>query len=462
MPIDSKQNKNSKTPKELIGQSWKHLKASSIHFWKFLWNAIAWTHKAVDALDKTIGKIWKPSKNKIANFTRNNLIKILVPLTILTYGGVKTVSTNKDVILDQQEAEIVPQGNSKDTMCVVTSKYPIFHDKKITKSAPLTKHYLWLDVSNKNDIIIWDTLIMNPANSLRDLWKIKISKYGSKTIEELDKMNASKMSATDKENFRINHPIDATYLFVVRPYIDGHITKTQVSLDQFIALSEYVVRKTEKDISHYNGGLNAEQQKIFNILKKDISWKSLVAYAMTELCENKESWETNKQLFDLVLQNAWIEFLALVPAEYDPKTSYGLYQFTEYALYDAPDGKRWASIVNKQIADKENKLPGSVIDLHAREDQTKAAYLFGLHNFIFALKNLNDQQVKKLLEHHDTDPDAFMNNMTQLMAMCHHRPADNVALKARILEDFKCDMYRYGKAQTYGKASKVNYEALTK
>ena len=88
-------------------------------------------------------------------------------------------------------------------------------------------------------------------------------------------------------------------------------------------------RKTEKDISHYTGGLNAEQQKIFNLLKKDISWKSLVAYAMTELCENKESWETNKQLFDLVLQNAWIEFLSLVPAEYDPKTSYWLYQFND-------------------------------------------------------------------------------------------------------------------------------------
>ncbi|MBQ5945256.1 hypothetical protein IJL65_02410 [bacterium] len=57
---------------------------------------------------------------------------------------------------------------------------------------------------------------------------------------------------------------------------------------------------------------------------------------MTELCENKENGEFNKQIFDLLLQNSGVNYLSKVPAIYDNKTSYGLYQFTEYALHDVP------------------------------------------------------------------------------------------------------------------------------
>jgi hypothetical protein len=38
---------------------------------------------------------------------------------------------------------------------------------------------------------------------------------------------------------------------------------------------------------------------------------------MTELCENKKNGETNKELLDLLLRNAGVNFLSNVPAVYD-------------------------------------------------------------------------------------------------------------------------------------------------
>jgi|GEM_PF-6341529 len=60
------------------------------------------------------------------------------------------------------------------------------------------------------------------------------------------------MTEDEIEEFRIHYPIDATYLFVVKPYINGKVTKTQMSLDEFINLSEKTIRNTEKDIEDYN------------------------------------------------------------------------------------------------------------------------------------------------------------------------------------------------------------------
>ena len=150
----------------------------------------------------------------------------------------------------------------------------------------------------------------------------------------------------------------------------------------------------------------------------------------------------------------------MVPAMYDKKTSYGAYQFTEYALYDTPNEKRWASKVNKYIKEKENKIPGSVIDLSNIESQTKAAYMFASYNFAIALTKLNDTEIISLLNYYKTNPENFWNNITQLIAMCHHRPVDSKHLKSWIKGNFKKDIYTYGHAHTYGKASKSNYKAL--
>jgi len=39
-------------------------------------------------------------------------------------------------------------------------------------------------------------------------------------MKELDKIDVSKMTESEIEHFRIQYPVDATYLFVVKPYVN--------------------------------------------------------------------------------------------------------------------------------------------------------------------------------------------------------------------------------------------------
>jgi len=86
--------------------------------------------------------------------------------------------------------------------------------------------------------------------------------------------------------------------------------------------------------------------------------------------------------------------------------------------------------------------------------------MFASYNFAFALTNLNNEETTSLLSYYKKNPKFFWNNITQLVAMCHHRPADNKNLKLWIQDDFKKNIYDYGHAKSYGKASNSNYEAL--
>ena len=117
--------------------------------------------------------------------------------------------------------------------------------------------------------------------------------------------------------------------------------------------------------------------------------------------------------------------------------------------------------MNKHLS-SDKKISGSVIDLVSWQDQTKAAYMFALHNIKSAVNKLTEQQAKDLLSYKKSNKENFKNNITQLIAMCHHRPADSDALKKWHAAKYKNDVYLYGKAQTYGKASKTNFKALRK
>lgn len=445
-----------KTPQELIGEAWNDFKDAWIQLLHSTGKTIRWIYKTLDALDKNIGQIWSPANNKIVDFTKNNLIKILLIGSLVTYWWIKTHDYLKNKITKDRETHV--SWNSNELVYVTTKNYPAFRNKKITKSAPLTKHYLWLDVSNRDDIIIWDTLVLHPWKTLHDLRANKLLKYGKKNIIELDTIDVATMTNEEQALFRTKYPIDATYVFNVRPYIEGKVNKTQVSIEEFTSLTEKTIRKTEKDIESYDGALTGKRLELLRIIKQELPWKSILAYAMTELCENKEDWHINTQLFNLLLQNTGIEFLSLIPAMYDPKTSYWIYQFTEYALYDTPKEKRWASVVNKYILDNNNKLPGSVMYLNNWESQTKAAYMFAIYNVALGLGKLTDNEADLLLLYYKKNTTSFIDNITQLIAMCHHRPVDNKALKKWIQDGFKKDIYTYGSAKTYGKASKANYE----
>lgn len=456
-----KKNHN-KTPNELLSESGK----SFIHSWKSLWSTLyhisRGIYKTIDAIDSSIySRLW-PASTTIKDFGKRNIVKLFLATSLLTYSWVKTVDFIKDKQAHSEAQELVGMWNSAEEMVVYTSNYPKLYQKKITKNAPLMKYFLGLDQQNKYDIILPDTLILNPSKNLHAMWELKLKKYWKSNITDLDKIDVVSMSEKDREVFRIKYPVDATYLFTVKPYIDWSVVKTTLSIDEFISRTDNIAENTEKNITTYDGWLSHNKQNLLSIVKNELRWRSLVAYTMTELCENKEDWNANKQLFDIILQHAGADFLALVPALYDGKTSYGLPQFTEFALYDTPEEKRWASVVNKYIQNPKDKLPGSVIDLHPREKQMQAAYMFAVYNYALALVELDDNEVVSLEKYYKTNRESFINNITQLVAMCHHRPQDKIALKNWIKDWFSRDMYHYGveRTQVYGKATKSNYDSL--
>lgn len=433
--------------------------------------AAAWYH-VVDAWDKAIWekiekeqlKKWKKVW-KVSSFFRDNIIKLLIAWWLVWYWWTEVAQHVREWKEAQREIQHNEQWiwDSNEIMLVSTTQYDILNWKKITTNAPLTRRYLWWDLENSWDLIVTDTLALNPAESLHNLWSEKIRKYGQSTndISKLDSIDTSNMTANDIENFRIKYPIDATYLFVVKPYVDWKEKKETMTLEEFIKQTNKIVEDTRKLTEAYDWWLTWVKKDLFDAIRNDITWECIVAYAMTELCENKENWEFNKQLFDLLLQNAWVNYLSKVPAIYDWKTSYWLYQFTEYALHDTGNDVRWASIVNK-VLPKDSKIPWSVIDLVSRQEQSKASYMLSTQNLSTGIKKLTDQQAEDLLKYQRNHKEDFRDNITQLIAMCHHMPVDAKALKKWHEDKYKSDIYKYGKAQTYGKASKNNYEALKK
>ncbi len=456
--------------KKTVKWAWKAIK-----WWTMaVWYALKGGYHLVDAGDKAIWeqiekkqlKNWKKMW-KISNFFRDNILKLLIAAWVAGYGWYEWAKPYMDENKNSDWKEIViniePDWNSDDTLLIPTWEYNRLNWKKFTTSAPLTRRYLWWDLENSGDLIIWDTLTLNPASSLHNLWTKKIQKYGQFTndISKLDSMDASWMTPEEIEDFRFRYPIDATYLFVVKPYVDWKETKDTMSLEQFIKKTNHIVEELKSDTESYEGWLEWVKKDLFDAIRKDIDWTSIVAYAMTELCENKKDWETNKQLFDFLLRNAGANYLSNVPAVYDGKTSYWFYQFTEYALYDRNWEKRWASVVNK-VLPKEKKISWSVIDLRTWEDQTKAAYMFALYNINTAIKKLSDNQAKDLLSYKRTHKESFKDNMIQLTAMCHHMPAAWISLKKWYEDKYKSDIFNYGGKHTklYWEASKTNYEAL--
>ena len=482
--------------KEFV-ESWKELIKSWKEFWNWAFHVIKWTiislihllewwYHVIDAWDKAIWeKIEKKQaekwKNpwKISRFLRDYIMKLVVALSITGYGWYKAIEISKDKQENKIESEVedkvgdkveeVIEAESKwssnDTLLIPTKEYSILSWKTITTSAPLTRIYLGGDASNSWDLVIGEILALNPANSLHNLWTLKIQKYGQSTkdISELDARNISGMTPEQIEEFKFKYPIDATYLFVVKPYIDGQEARNTMTLEQFIEKTNQIVNDLKTKTEEYDWWLEGNKKKLFDAIREDINWESIVAYAMTELCENKEDWEFNKELFDILLRNCWTNYLEKVPAVYDWKTSYWLYQFTEYALYEREWEKRWASKVNT-ILPKDEKIEGSVIGLNTREDQTKAAYMFAIYNLSAAVKKLTDQQAKDLLAYQKSDKENFRDNITQLIAMCHHMPVASKFLKQWHEDKHRKDIYNYGKAHTkpYWRASKRNYNALKK
>lgn len=150
---------------------------------------------------------------------------------------------------------------------------------------------------------------------------------------------------------------------------------------------------------------------------KTVGGRSIVAYAMTELLPSRSNGAYNRDYLDFLLQHAGRRYVESLPALHDSITSFGPYQFTQFAVYDAAGGPRGASRMNRFLP-KEQKIPGSTMRLR-NDDHIKAAYLFGLDNLATLIRKLNERQLRTFER---VAPSKGLD-IVQFIAVAHNKPA---------------------------------------
>jgi hypothetical protein len=124
-------------------------------------------------------------------------------------------------------------------------------------------------------------------------------------------------------------------------------------------------------------GLVTEELELVKKISLAITEKDILAYALTELMPSADG-DLNAEVLEFLLKNAGKGYVESIPAMYDKKTSFGPYQFTEFALYEKGNSRRGASVVNGALPDNV-RIPGSVAKLRGSAHH-KAAYMFMVDN----------------------------------------------------------------------------------
>jgi hypothetical protein len=150
-------------------------------------------------------------------------------------------------------------------------------------------------------------------------------------------------------------------------------------------------------------------------ISKMLRGVDLVAYGMTELLPSSEG-DFNVKFMRIILENAGSNYLMAIPAMSDMYLSFGLYQFTSYALRDDAERKAGVSKVNYFLPER-YRIPGSVIKLRNGENH-RAAYLFAVHNILMLVRNLNDKQLRNL----DKVYKQKGGDIVTYVATSHHAP----------------------------------------
>lgn len=195
--------------------------------------------------------------------------------------------------------------------------------------------------------------------------------------------------------------------------------KNRMSIKEFVALAGSEIVATKKSISWprlcFLERLTLDRCSILQAISKNIVGKDLVAYGMTEIFPAADG-RLNVAFLDILLRQAGAEYVDSLPAIHDGYLSFGLYQFTSFAVYDTGTERRGASIPNQAVTGKA-RIPGSMVALR-NGDHHRAAYLFAIHNVATLLRLASDKEVKILRKFHGKHQD----EMVQFIAIAHHLP----------------------------------------
>lgn len=216
-----------------------------------------------------------------------------------------------------------------------------------------------------------------------------------------------------------NDSSDSTQANVNKVLAYYHDNKSKMSLKKFVNLADTEVARAKTGVDWprlcHVERLSGDRCRILQAISKGIVGKDIVAYGMTEIFPTADG-RLNVTYLDILLRHAGAEYVDSLPAIHDGYLSFGLYQFTSFAIYDHGKEKRGASIVNQTMAESA-RIPGSVIFLR-NGDHHRAAYMFAIHNIATLLRLANKKETTILGKLHGEHPDEIV----QFIAIAHHLP----------------------------------------
>lgn len=207
--------------------------------------------------------------------------------------------------------------------------------------------------------------------------------------------------------------------------------------------------------NHEKQQVNERKLALLRQIAGEIAGRELIAYALTELMPG-DNGQFNRDFLCFLLRNAGREFVEGIPAMGDNLTSFGPFQWTQYAVYDA-DERRGASVMNQALS-ADLRIPGSVIKLRGN-DHFRAAWLFAIENLATLIRYLDDKELAAL----ELIWRERMTEIVEFIAVSHHAPAPSrrfaqTWLSAGAEKEFAS--YCEGRFVAYAYKSRRNYEAL--
>ena len=234
--------------------------------------------------------------------------------------------------------------------------------------------------------------------------------------------------------------------------------RSALTLGEFIELADRQVKSVQGDLdwrkfsSIYR--LTPAEEVLVARLAARLSGRDFVAYGMTEVMPSANG-VLNLQVLEFLVRNFGPEFVFGIPAIHDRYASFGLFQFTSFAVNG--ETKEGASMASQAL--KRGYLPSSVAEVRG-EMQFRAAYLFAMHNIAKMVKHLTPHERTVLSglggKNHD--------DLIQFIAASHNGPAfaQRAArrwLDNRMRSEFYVSVSRSSVRQ-YAYKTKMNLEAL--
>lgn len=285
------------------------------------------------------------------------------------------------------------------------------------------------------------TITVNWTERLDRLWeqKVKVSK-GNPVVARASREVRAAYRTLDPQPMRLRD-----YQMIA----SNDALATYKALDWAKVGRMYFIKPKTKKV-------NQSRLNVFKSIARSIDGRTLMAYMMTELMPSFDG-KFNRDFMSFLLRNGGRRYIESIPAIYDPKTSFGPYQFTEFALYDVDGKRRGASVLNQALP-ASHKIPGSVIKLRGNQ-HIRAAYLFALDNIARLIKRLNTTQLNTLIRIHKKKG----RDIVQFIGVSHHAPAPAPKIAMRWLDNGGRSSFLIsapGRLRKYARKTVANYDAL--